>query len=99
MARQFSFAGHPSSAFPKDTAEATFWANWSTTALGAFPTAFHWRNGKFAFFCERRTIAARIHSFANAMIEYAFYAHAPSTHMGNGGRGRTNTTEVIFYQT
>ena len=31
--------------------------------------------------------------------ESAFYAHAPSTHMGNGGRGRTNTTEVIFYQT
>ena len=31
--------------------------------------------------------------------ESAFYAHAPSTHMGNGGRGRTNTTEVIFYKT
>ena len=53
-------------AFPKDTAEATFWANWSTTALGAFPTAFHWQDGMLAFFCERRTIAARIHSFANA---------------------------------
>ena len=66
MARQFSFAGHPSSAFPKDTAEATFWANWSTTVLGAFPTAFHWQDGMLAFFCERRTIAARIHSFANA---------------------------------
>ena len=66
VARQFSFAGHPSSAFPKDTAEATFWANWSTTALGAFPTAFHWQDGMLAFFCERRTIAARIHSFANA---------------------------------
>ena len=66
MARQFSFADHPSSAFPKDTAEATFWANWSTTALGAFPAAFHWQDGMLAFFCERRTIAARIHSFANA---------------------------------
>ena len=58
--------GHRPSAFPKDTSEAPFGAKWSTIALGAFPTAsgrWYW---VLAFFRERRTIAARICSFANA---------------------------------
>ena len=58
--------GHRPSAFPKDTPEAPFGAKWSTIALGAFPAAFGRWYWVLAFFRERRTIAARICSFANA---------------------------------